>query len=451
MATAFSRKIMTGIEKIIALIKSTIDSYHNTNQASHTNGFNHNITVTGNVDAHDGFRSTGHSHLRTIELGYGTGSTDNHGGFIDFHYNGSTADYTARIIEDASGVIKITPALTTPTATITTANITTANITTTISNTIKPNNTNYVTIMRDGKVNTALSVEGYNNPLVRIKNKGVDYRNMKVDKGSGYVALTSSNTFAESGEVSLNVDANNHYIALDGTDLMYDTFTINGTTYTGTVARHYISLYKRYPTTDEEEMGARLFLYQYETSKTSQSYWLTTNCLLVNVRCQTPINNQDVVNKQYVDTKTSGSDTITASMLTVSNDNVVWENAGLLGRNKTVNGVNYPALNITSVKGKSYYRKHSDGFIEQWGWVKCNSLIAGGQGIKITFPTAYTNHSVVIITAMRTTVDVDSSKQYMSNEYTTVWSTSTTNFIVRHANQAQNNHYIAFYWHAVGK
>lgn len=34
-----------------------------------------------------------------------------HGGFIDFHYNGSTKDYTSRIIESAQGVINITPAL----------------------------------------------------------------------------------------------------------------------------------------------------------------------------------------------------------------------------------------------------------------------------------------------------------------------------------------------------
>lgn len=31
-------------------------------------------------------------------------SNANHGGFIDFHYNGSTADYTARIIETADGI-----------------------------------------------------------------------------------------------------------------------------------------------------------------------------------------------------------------------------------------------------------------------------------------------------------------------------------------------------------
>lgn len=35
------------------------------------------------------------------------GSSAGHGGFIDFHFNGNTADYTSRIIEDASGQITI--------------------------------------------------------------------------------------------------------------------------------------------------------------------------------------------------------------------------------------------------------------------------------------------------------------------------------------------------------
>ena len=38
------------------------------------------------------------------------GSSAGYGGYIDFHYNGSTADYTSRIIEDASGKVSITAA-----------------------------------------------------------------------------------------------------------------------------------------------------------------------------------------------------------------------------------------------------------------------------------------------------------------------------------------------------
>lgn len=35
------------------------------------------------------------------------GSSAGHGGYIDFHYNGGGTDYTSRIIEEASGVIKV--------------------------------------------------------------------------------------------------------------------------------------------------------------------------------------------------------------------------------------------------------------------------------------------------------------------------------------------------------
>lgn len=40
-----------------------------------------------------------------IELGHGI--ANNSGGYIDFHHNGSTGDYTSRIIETASGIIDI--------------------------------------------------------------------------------------------------------------------------------------------------------------------------------------------------------------------------------------------------------------------------------------------------------------------------------------------------------
>lgn len=52
-----------------------------------------------------------HNHVNTvifptcIELT--PGSSDNNGGYIDFHWNGSSADYTSRIMESASGSITI--------------------------------------------------------------------------------------------------------------------------------------------------------------------------------------------------------------------------------------------------------------------------------------------------------------------------------------------------------
>lgn len=46
------------------------------------------------------------SQFHSIELN-SAGSLGGYGGFIDFHFNGSQADYTSRIIEDASGEINI--------------------------------------------------------------------------------------------------------------------------------------------------------------------------------------------------------------------------------------------------------------------------------------------------------------------------------------------------------
>lgn len=49
--------------------------------------------------------------ISSIELN-ASGSLTNYGGFIDFHFNGSSADYTSRIIEQSSGVLTITGGLT---------------------------------------------------------------------------------------------------------------------------------------------------------------------------------------------------------------------------------------------------------------------------------------------------------------------------------------------------
>lgn len=46
-------------------------------------------------------------NLNSIELGKFLSSTDGHGGYLDFHFNGSTADYTTRIIEAQSGRLNV--------------------------------------------------------------------------------------------------------------------------------------------------------------------------------------------------------------------------------------------------------------------------------------------------------------------------------------------------------
>ena len=50
------------------------------------------------------------SQFHSIELN-SAGSLSGYGGFIDFHFNGSSADYTSRIIEDASGKLNINQAV----------------------------------------------------------------------------------------------------------------------------------------------------------------------------------------------------------------------------------------------------------------------------------------------------------------------------------------------------
>ena len=56
--------------------------------------------VSGNISAGSGGGSIEDFH--SIELN-SAGSLSGYGGFIDFHYNGSSSDFTSRIIEDASG------------------------------------------------------------------------------------------------------------------------------------------------------------------------------------------------------------------------------------------------------------------------------------------------------------------------------------------------------------
>lgn len=72
------------------------------------------MSDVGNITAKNGVASQiiGFTSLELNSLGTLSG----YGGFIDFHYNGSLADYTSRIIEDASGRIKVDAQLYIPSA-----------------------------------------------------------------------------------------------------------------------------------------------------------------------------------------------------------------------------------------------------------------------------------------------------------------------------------------------
>lgn len=61
-------------------------------------------TVSGSISAGSNGGSINQFHA--IELN-SAGTLANLGGYIDFHFNGSNADYTARIIEDSTGVVSV--------------------------------------------------------------------------------------------------------------------------------------------------------------------------------------------------------------------------------------------------------------------------------------------------------------------------------------------------------
>lgn len=45
--------------------------------------------------------------IRPNQIEFGTSSSAGHGGYLDFHYNGSSSDHTSRIIESASGTLSL--------------------------------------------------------------------------------------------------------------------------------------------------------------------------------------------------------------------------------------------------------------------------------------------------------------------------------------------------------
>lgn len=62
--------------------------------------YNGQVKVTGDIIAY--------GQILGNSFEFNPSSSAGHGGYIDFHYNGSTADYTSRIIENASGRLAIT-------------------------------------------------------------------------------------------------------------------------------------------------------------------------------------------------------------------------------------------------------------------------------------------------------------------------------------------------------
>lgn len=80
--------------------------------------FDKTLNVDGNMTLGGSLRGQSNVFVNAMELGSGA-TPSGHGGYIDFHYNGSSNDYTSRIIESNSGVLEVSPAMKVPKLTVT--------------------------------------------------------------------------------------------------------------------------------------------------------------------------------------------------------------------------------------------------------------------------------------------------------------------------------------------
>ena len=107
------------IANIIVLIIATITSIFSANFIYHNNGKSLNKIVNSkskNLMSGSDTYTNINNRVTSLENGYNRpsielnlyGDLQGYGGFFDFHYNGSTADYTSRIIESSSGQLSLT-------------------------------------------------------------------------------------------------------------------------------------------------------------------------------------------------------------------------------------------------------------------------------------------------------------------------------------------------------
>ena len=84
---------------LVSGIAPSLDWININQQTAQNLGGIGNLTAVGTVSASD-------ASFQALELKPSSASAGN-GGYIDFHYNNSSSDYTTRIIENASGTIQI--------------------------------------------------------------------------------------------------------------------------------------------------------------------------------------------------------------------------------------------------------------------------------------------------------------------------------------------------------
>lgn len=97
---AYSFNGITGISDSAATNTSSIAA-----SSKLTNSLNTSLTtLKKSYEAHSHANAT----IQPQSIEFRTSATANNGGFIDFHYNNSSSDYTSRIIETASGTLNLT-------------------------------------------------------------------------------------------------------------------------------------------------------------------------------------------------------------------------------------------------------------------------------------------------------------------------------------------------------
>ena len=250
MAQSFLRRIIYGFDKLLAWVNGLVSS-HNLDKHAHENGFDHNIYLHEKsiLDVH------------SLEMMPSSNSEGDHGGFIDFHYNGSSSDYTTRIIEG--------------------------------------NNSNLIIESKNNP--TLLVVSGGGDSVgYKIRNQTVDFETF-TKNGTSLSNISSKQI--DIYNFCVGRDKNNKLVAEEGIDLLYGTYKVDGTNYSNiNIAKWYVNIRNPY---DDTKLGATISLCSYvdPNDKTTSVKWLTTNAILQDVTCVDPVGAKHVANKKYVDNK----------------------------------------------------------------------------------------------------------------------------------------------------
>ena len=135
--------------------------------------FDKAVDISGNMTLGGSLRGKANVFVNALELGSGD-TPPNHGGYIDFHYNGSTSDYTSRIIESSSGTLEVVPASATfkiPKLTSTSGTVTTLNSTALTTNSLKIGSNNVADFVIQQGASGAWTIRKWNSGIAECWRK----------------------------------------------------------------------------------------------------------------------------------------------------------------------------------------------------------------------------------------------------------------------------------------